>query len=80
MKSDEFKKLHEKEALQKKETYWKDEKENSNKLKVRKIKRKTGKTEQKKNMNNDELKKEREKETLRKREAYTKIKIVIVVK
>ena len=59
MGSDEFKKLHEKEALQKKQTYWKNKKENSNKLEVIKIKRKTRKTEQMKNMNNDELRKGR---------------------
>ena len=59
MGSDEFKKLHVKEALRKKQTYWKNKKENSNKLEVIKIKRKTRKTEQMKNMNNDELRKER---------------------
>ena len=41
MGSDELKKLHEKEALRKKETSWQNEKENSNKLEVIKIKRKT---------------------------------------
>ena len=59
MGSDKLKKLHEKEALWKKESYWKNKKENSNKLEVIKIKRKTRKTEQMKNMNNDELRKER---------------------
>ena len=52
------KKLHEKEALRKKQTYWKNKKENSNKLEVLKIKRKKRKTEQMINMNNDELRKE----------------------
>ena len=56
--------------MRKKETYWKNKKENSNKLEVIKIKRKTRKAEQLKNMNNDELRKEREKEALRKRETY----------
>ena len=55
MGSDELKKLHENEALWKKETYWKNKKENSNKLEVKKIKRKTRKTEQMKNMYNNEL-------------------------
>ena len=59
MGSDEFIKLHEKEALRKKPTYWKNKKENSNKLEVIKIKRKTRKIEQMKNMNNDKLRKER---------------------
>ena len=58
MGSDEFKKLHVKEALRKKQTYWKNKKENSNKLEVIKIKRRTRKTEHMKNMNNDELRKE----------------------
>ena len=74
MGSDELKKLHEKEAIRKKETYWKNKKENPNKLEVIKIERKTRKTEQIKNINNDELIKEREKEELRKREAYIKNK------
>ena len=39
MGSDEFKKLREKEALRKKQIYWKNKKENSNKLEVVKIKR-----------------------------------------
>ena len=59
MGCDEFNKLHEKEALRKKQTYQKNKKGNSNKLEVIKIKRKTRKTEQMKNMNNDELRKER---------------------
>ena len=40
MKSYELKRLHENEALRKKETYWKNKKENSNKLEAIKIKRK----------------------------------------
>ena len=59
MGSDELKKLHEKEALRKKQTYQKNKKENFNKLEVIKIKRKTRKTEQMKNVNNDKLRKER---------------------
>ena len=59
MGSDELKKLYEKEALRKKQPYWKNKKENSNKLEVIKIKRKIRKTEQMKNVNNDELRKER---------------------
>ena len=42
-----------------KQTYWKNKKENSNKLEVIKVKRITRKTEPMKNMNNDELRKER---------------------
>ena len=76
----EFKKLHEKEALRKKEIYWKNKKKYSNELAVIKIKRKTRKTEQIKNINNYELRKEREKERYVKEKHISTKEIAMIVK
>ena len=65
-----LKKLHEKEALRKREAYIKNKNSDSSKIVEKKLKRKMQKLEKTRKMNCDELKKERETEAIRKREAY----------